>query len=258
MNPATLYVFTVSDATFILIEIHLAHDVLHLINKYLMRFLTRHFIYLNLLSSNRVYYSFTRYHLALLLLYWFISVACIIIDVKFTDDERVRTGTIFIINMTLLYVNQPALTADIVDVSLRSYIKVHTILAQMTFAQALAHVIIWIRIGELSTNDCFHLFELLIFWYYSSQIYYSLAKVLHLVYLFIWTDLRADSDSQASLRNIHQDAFCPWTAFTLCIMKTCQTPEVYFSNVRQTVTLVFCLHCVYSVLQSLASKFRLW
>ncbi|KAK2731275.1 hypothetical protein FQN57_003537 [Myotisia sp. PD_48] len=55
--------------------------------------------------------------------------------------------------MTLLFVSQPALATDILGLPLRSYIKAHGAVGQMTFIQALVHVIISLKLKRFSAKE---------------------------------------------------------------------------------------------------------
>ena len=74
-----------------------------------------------------------------------------------------RSGNLSVINLVpLLLAGRPSLIANLLGLSLRSYVRVHGTMGAMACIQALIHIVISIRLREFSVSNSLHLTGILV------------------------------------------------------------------------------------------------
>lgn len=124
--------------------------------------LIRHLVLPLVFPRMRFLGNITWLHFCLQLTYVATNVVSSIVGVKSLHDAGVKTATLSTINFSLLLASQPALIADLMGLSLRTYLRIHGLVSLVTSAQVLAHLIILIVGKKVSIHSGTQLYGLLV------------------------------------------------------------------------------------------------
>jgi sorbitol-specific phosphotransferase system component IIC len=82
--------------------------------------------------------------------YFSVNVVTNVIGTRSLEEAGTRAANLSITNLALLLASQPALMADLLGLSLRTYLQVHGTIAIATIMQALTHILILLQAHKIS------------------------------------------------------------------------------------------------------------
>ncbi len=105
--------------------------------------ISRYLIYSLVVQRHRLLRSWSSVDILLQLLYISLNVFCVIFRVTFFDEAKDRTETLSIINMTSLFFDlHLSFLADLLDLSLFNYRRIHRFAGIMSFALVALHIFV--------------------------------------------------------------------------------------------------------------------
>lgn len=106
--------------------------------------------------------SLNRKRFLLIIVYWFEIAACNLANVNTLAQAETKTDIFSTIHLiSFVFVNRLSFAVDILELSLRTYLKLHSSLDFMTFAQTLIHIVIFLSRNSLHFKKSFQFYELL-------------------------------------------------------------------------------------------------
>lgn len=220
MDPTQIYALCIGAVGFLLIA-HRLSCCLHIYSlpfravTYLrfpwpsiQLFLFKHFAYPFLYRRPRVLASMTRLGAILRVAYWALTATCNLYKAGTLAEVGGRSASLAVITLVpLLLTGRLSLVADLLGISLRSYVRIHGTMGIMACVQALIHILISIKVRGFSLDNFQHLYGLLV-WSYFCQ-YASFLVLTLLGSGLSWSDSSPPPDPQVDLRCLHEDPLRP-------------------------------------------------
>jgi hypothetical protein len=110
----------------------------------------------------RFFGSVTWLRLCLQIGYLAVNVATNVLRARSLRDTGAKSATLSTINFSLLLASQPALIADLMGLSLRTYLHIHSTVSMVASAQILTHVLILLSEKQISVGSGTQLYGLLV------------------------------------------------------------------------------------------------
>ena len=106
----------------------------------------------------------TRGRFTLVFVYWLGTAFCNVIGVKTWSQASSRAGVLSVLHLIpLLFSTRLSFAADLLGLSLKSYIRFHGVLGHMAFWQGLAHVLFQTTHNVFRIRDTLQFYGLLVF-----------------------------------------------------------------------------------------------
>lgn len=105
----------------------------------------------------------TRWRFTLTFVYWLGTALCNVIGVKTWSQASNRAGVLSVLHLIpLLFSGRLSFAADLLGLSLKSYVRFHGVLGYMAFWQGLAHVLLQITHNVFRIRDSLQFYGLLV------------------------------------------------------------------------------------------------
>jgi hypothetical protein len=103
----------------------------------------KHLVYRHFVRQHSFVDSWSRLDVLLLTAYLAANLTCVFIDLPGTEKAGARAGTLSLVNMVLLYAGPCfSFVADILNISLRTYRRIHTCAGFTVFVLSTFHAIV--------------------------------------------------------------------------------------------------------------------
>lgn len=167
MNSTQIYDIIVDDIFFAFflfrvsstISIWIQNRTFFLVLKYLM--------YSLLWKRHDLIDSFNRKRFLLIIVYWFEIVACNLVDINTFAQIETKTNIFSTIHLiSFVYVNRLSFVVDVLEFSLRTYLKLHSSFNIMIFAQVLIYVVIFLFRNFFHFKKSFQFYEFLMSFFF--------------------------------------------------------------------------------------------
>lgn len=113
------------------------------IYKQLSHWVYKTWIYTTFISEGRLFSSWSRASIVVLLFYFLVNCLCIIFPISSLNEASIRAANLALINMVLLYAGPCfSFLADILHIPLRSYERLHSCAGLLVWLLGIFHTIV--------------------------------------------------------------------------------------------------------------------
>jgi len=146
MNALYIYTLVVAGAASTWAIYRTLLLIVHLCRTHLVTIALKRLLYPFILRRRRLFGPLTRLEALVHLLHWGATVACNVIGVSTTTQAGSRAGSLAIIHLIpLFFGSRLSFAADLLGITLRTYVHMHGSIGVMEILQTLVHVVLVIK-----------------------------------------------------------------------------------------------------------------
>ena len=158
MEPVSIYGIAAGGIFLLCFFYCVSHHISRWIQDRTLFYVFKYLIYPIVIQRTRLSKPFSRWHAIMIAIYWSGTVACNLVGINSFTQAGNRAGALAILNLVpLLSCNRPAFLADLLGISLHTYMRLHTSFGIMVFLQSLIHTIIFATRGHFNIKETMQL-----------------------------------------------------------------------------------------------------
>ena len=160
MDASKIYAVVAGGIPILFVQNRLFLRICHFVQD---NFFLKHFVYPYIYRRTRFLEPMTWSRLLLQSMYWLLNAAFHIVGVHNVDQAGNRAGVLSVLNLVPLFLaSQVSLVADLLGVSLRTYLQIHGTIGFVATLQALAHVSVQLKTSTFSFGDSLQFYGFLV------------------------------------------------------------------------------------------------
>lgn len=163
MEPVQIYSIAAGGIFVIAFLYHASSVISHWIQKRTLFYIFKYLIYPLLIRRSRFFSPLSRWHAILLLTYWSGTAVCNVVGVSTISQVGSRAGALATFHLIpLLFTGRASFAADLLGMSLQTYIRLHTSIGLMAVLQSLIHTSIFLSHHAINFKEGLHFYGFLV------------------------------------------------------------------------------------------------
>jgi len=135
----------------------------HWIQDRTLFYVFKYLVYPIIIRRTRLSSPISRWHAILMTLYWLGTAVCNVARVDTVVQAGNRAGALAVLHLVpLLCTNRAAMAADLLGISLQTFMRLHTSFGLMALLQSLIHVVIFLTQNTFNVRESLHFYGLLV------------------------------------------------------------------------------------------------
>ena len=144
MDPTLIYGLTAGGLFSVFFLYRVSSYISRWVQDRTLFYIFKYLIYPIFIQRSRLIRPYSRWHALLLTIYWLGTAACNIVGVSTVTQAGNRAGAISALHLIpLFFSNRLGFAADLLGISLQTYLRLHSSLGLMALLQGFIHVIIF-------------------------------------------------------------------------------------------------------------------
>lgn len=126
-------------------------------------YLLKYLVYPVIIRRTSLSNPFSRWHAALMIVYWSGTAICNLVGIRSVHQAASRAGALAALHLVpLLCTNRPAFVADLLGISVQTYMRLHTSFGFMALLQTLIHTVIVVTHTTFNVKETLQFYGLLV------------------------------------------------------------------------------------------------
>ena len=157
MEPVQIYALAAGGMFVLAFFYRVSSFISHWVQDRTLFFVFKYLLYPMLIRRSRFFSPLSRWRAILLLLYSLGTAICNTVGAKSILQVGKRAGTLAILHfIPLLFSDRMGFAADLLGISLRTYVRLHASVGIMALIQSLIHIVIVVSHHSINLKDSFH------------------------------------------------------------------------------------------------------
>ena len=154
MDPVQIYGMTAGGIFLIFLLYCASSSICRWVQNRTLFLVFKYLVYPFLVKRNFLLSPITRWHALLIVIYLSGTAVCNVVGVTTLAQAGNRAGSLAAVHLIpLLFANRAGFAADLLGLSLQTYLRLHSSFGFMALFQSLTHIIIYLRSNPLRTRD---------------------------------------------------------------------------------------------------------
>ena len=163
MEPVQIYAITAGGVFVVLLLYCASSSISRWIQDRTLFYVFKYLIYPLLIQRRRCLAPFTRWQLLWTVIYWGLTLVCNLIGVRTMSQAGTRAGSLSVLHLIpLCFAGRLSVAADLLGLSWRTYVTLHSSIGVMAFLQALVHALIFVTHSVFLIHDTQQFYGLLV------------------------------------------------------------------------------------------------
>ncbi len=163
MEPVPIYSLAAGGVFLILFLYCASSHISRWIQDRTLFYIFKYLVYPIVIRRTTLSNPFSRWHAVLMILYWSGTAACNLVGVSDIAQAGKRAGALAAAHLIpLMCTNRPAFAADVLGLSIQTYLRLHTSFGLMAMLQALIHTVIFVTHNTFDAKETLQFYGLLV------------------------------------------------------------------------------------------------
>ena len=152
MDPVTIYSVAAGGIGVLFVLYNASSYISCWIQDRTLFYIFKYLVYPVFIQRSPLFTSFSRWSVLITIIYWLGTAVCNIVGVRTIADAGNRAGVLAALHLIpLLFANRPSFAADLLGISLQTYLRLHSSFGIMALVQGLVHTFIF------CSHNAFHI-----------------------------------------------------------------------------------------------------